>query len=168
MTPSSNRCRRDSSSLQLSVATAAASRRVFMGVCSALVGCGLFFPAAAQTTTSTNQPSQNPVYDYSGATHTSIYCQITVTTTATLLTTLLSTASCPTIPPWSLFAFITPEASSSVALRYRADSTAPTASVGVPIFGYSTFPIQSASTLQALSLISATGSSVTTDVEFRW
>ena len=97
--------------------------------------------------------------DVGGATHAAAYFQITVTGTATSLATLIGAA----IPSWAAFAFVTPETG---AIRYRADGTAPTASVGQPIAQGQSWPMQGLPTLSAASLISQSGS-VTVSVEFR-
>lgn len=112
-------------------------------------------------------PVLQAVYDKSNATIAAQYCQITVTTTAASLSSLLSGASCAAIPATALSAYLTPEASAQIAIRYRADGTAPTAAVGQPIAGYQSWPMASLLTLNAALLISATGASVTVDVEIR-
>lgn len=106
-------------------------------------------------------------YDVSNATKAPLYCQIAVTGVATSLANLISAAGCAAIPPWAMLAFVTPETSVQIAIRYRADGASPTASVGEPMLGWQTWPIQGVSALSGLSLISATGGSVTVDVEIR-
>ena len=120
--------------------------------------------AFAQTRTDSSGTATPGVVDVGGASKTAVYCQITVTTTAASLSSLLSAASCAAIPSTALFAFVTPETSTQVAIRYRADGTAPTASVGQLIQGYQSWPMQGINTLNVASLISATGANVTVDV----
>jgi hypothetical protein len=106
-------------------------------------------------------------YDVSNATKAHAYAQVTVTTTATLLSTLLTTAGAPAIPTWALTAFVTPETLGTPALRCRSDGTPPTASIGQPIQGWQNWPVQDYPSLTALQLISATGGNVTVSIEFR-
>ena len=106
-------------------------------------------------------------YDISGATKAHVYAQITVTSAATLLSTLLSNASQTTIPAWVQTAFVTPETSGAPVLRYRCDGTAPTTSIGQPISGWQSWPIQDYLSLAALQLISTGGGAVTVSIEFR-
>ena len=115
------------------------------------------------------------VADTSNANYPAQYCQVTVTTTAAGLAALLSAASCAAIPAWATVVFVTPESVALVALRWRADGTAPsscTASPGTascqqgqPIFGDAQTPIQGAASIGALQLISPSGS-VVTDINF--
>lgn len=103
--------------------------------------------------------------DVSNATHAPQYCQITVTTTATSLASLLATAGCAAIPSWATVAYVTPEVSNTIALRWRADGTNPTASVGWPVFGYSAdSSILGYNAVINAVLISATGGSATVSV----
>ncbi|MGO9744444.1 MAG: hypothetical protein ACLPN5_23565 [Roseiarcus sp.] len=121
----------------------------------------------AQTMMDTSGTILPGTYDKSGATRAAQYCQITVTTTATSLSSLLAAAGCAAATSTALYAYVTPETSAAIALRYRADGTAPTASVGEPIGGYQSWPMGGLPTLQAASLISATGANITVDVEIR-
>lgn len=124
-------------------------------------------PAAAQTRTDSGGTVIPGVDDVSNATKAPQYCQVTVTTTAASLASLLSTASCAAVPSWATLAFVTPETNAEPAIRYRADGMAPTGSVGEPVLGWQTWPAQGASALSNLSLISATGANVPVDVEIR-
>lgn len=122
--------------------------------------------AYGQTFTGPNGTILQGVVDNSNATKTPQYCQITVTTTATSLASLLATAGCAAIPSWASVAVVTPETSTqTIMLRWRADGTAPTASVGDPIFGLTKDPsILGYNAITNAVLISATGASVTTSV----
>ncbi len=121
----------------------------------------------AQTITDSGGTILPGSYDKSGATKAAQYCQIAVTPTATSLASLLASGGCASIRGWATLAFVTPEASTTVAIRYRADGTAPTASTGQPIAGYQSWPMQGLPTLEGASVISATGSNVIVDVEIR-
>jgi hypothetical protein len=101
--------------------------------------------------------------DVSNATRAAAYCQITVTTTAASLASLLATAGCPAIQPGATAVGIIPESSTLYALRWRADGTAPTASAGMPLFGNVYTELHGTLTINALQLISPLGS-ITTDI----
>jgi hypothetical protein len=104
-------------------------------------------------------------FDVSNATRAPAYCQIAVTTTATSLAALIVAAGCPAIQPWAGVAYLTPESSATIALRWRADGIAPTASVGDPIFGNTKDPsVLGYNAIVNAALISATGASVVVDV----
>jgi len=105
----------------------------------------------------------NGNYDESYSTIVPTYAAISVATTAQTLAQMGATP-----PAGATLAFVVPTASGSgVTVRYRCDGTAPTASVGMPIQAGQAWPIQGAAALAACQFISATGSAVTADVEFR-
>ncbi len=106
------------------------------------------------------------VEEVANATKAPLYGLITVTTTAQTLSTLLAAATpAVTIPSWATVAYVLAEVSSTVALRWRADGTNPTASVGWPILGYAAdSSILGYNAITNASLISATGASVTVSV----
>ena len=136
-------------------------KRISLALAATLAAISLAGAASLDTSQQGFLPG---VVDLSGSTRTPLYCQITVTTTATSLATLLATASCAAIPAWATVAFVTPETAATVAIRWRADGT-PTASVGDPIFGYTKDPsILGYNAIANASLISATGGSVTVSV----
>lgn len=83
------------------------------------------------------------------------YAQITVTTSATLLSALTS------VPSWATGVLVTPETDQ---IRYRCDGTDPTASVGQPIPMGTTWPVQGTSVIAAMKLIASAGTTVS--VEF--
>lgn len=83
------------------------------------------------------------------------YAQVTVTTSAALLSALT------TIPAGATAVLITPETGS---VRYRCDGTDPTASVGQPIASGTSWPVQGAAVIAALKLIAS--ASTTVSVEF--
>jgi hypothetical protein len=87
------------------------------------------------------------------------YAQVTVTNSARSLSALGVT-----IPDWATMAFIMPE---DGMIRYRCDGVAPTSSLGWLVWQSQPWPIQSASSLAGLSLISTTNSGVTLSIEFR-
>ena len=118
-------------------------------------------PAAAQSPNG----GHPVVSDISNANYPPLYCQITVTPTATSLASLLSAASCAPIPAWATVAYVTPETAATVAVRWRADGTAPTSAAGDPLFGYAKDPsILGYPAIVNASLISATGWNVTVSV----
>lgn len=110
----------------------------------------------------TSPGSTNATYDTSYATHAPAYAPATATTSAQSLSSLAGS-----IPAWATMAFVTAETTAIPALRYRADGTAPTAAAGMPIPGWTAWPIQGAAALAAAQIISATGASVAISVEFR-
>ena len=123
--------------------------------------------ALAQTRIDVGGTVVSGVYDVSNATRSPAYCQVTVTSSAATLASLLAAAGCGALPAWATSAFLTPESSLQIALRYRTDGVAPTASSGQPVLGWQSWPLQGLSGLSNASLISATGSNVTVDVEIR-
>lgn len=132
-------------------------------------------PAAAQTRTDSGGTVVSGVYDLSNATHAALYCQITVTTSATNLASLWSAASCVSLPTsWGQYAVFHPEASGSSPpwpVVYRADRTAATPTVGMPLYGYTKDFVallgNAGANAANVSLISTTGGNVTVDVEIR-
>lgn len=82
------------------------------------------------------------------------YAQATSTTSAKTLAQLGVT-----IPTWATLVFVVP----SAQVRYRADGTDPTSSIGMPIAAGQAWPIQGKDTLAALKIIG----SATLDLEFR-
>lgn len=107
----------------------------------------------------TDTSGRQIVSDVSNATHTPAYYQVSVTATAATLAALIATS----VPSWATMAFITPETG---ALRYRADGTAPTTSVGQPIAQGQAWPVQGGAALAQMQVISQSGS-VTVSIEFR-
>ena len=106
--------------------------------------------------------------DQSYALQTPVDCQITVTTTATSLSSLMSAASCASIPSWAQAAQLTPESyAAGAVIRYRTDGTSATTTGPIPILGWQTRAILSNAGISAASLISATGSNVVVDVEIQ-
>jgi hypothetical protein len=133
----------------------------------ALLALSLFTAprALAATYTDSSGTITQGTFDVSNGTHAPNYCQIISTTTATSLASLLATAGCSPIPTWATLAVLTPETSTTVALRWRADGIAPTAAIGDPIFGYTKDPsLLGYNAIANTSLISATGANVTVDV----
>jgi hypothetical protein len=90
------------------------------------------------------------------------YAQVTVTTTAQTLAELLTAADelGGAIPEGADVVWIQPE---TTAIRFRADGTAPTSSVGWPIAPEQGWPV--GGKLEAIELIAA--SSVTVNLEFQ-
>lgn len=122
-------------------------------------------PAVAQVTgASGSQIAADAIEDFSFATQLHAFAQVTVTTAAATLASLLTAAggTVTAIPPWATMAFIVPTSGNIV---YRADGTAPTAAIGMPIAQGQAWPIQGQAALNALQLV-ATGN-VTVAVEFR-
>ena len=138
-------------------------RRLFAAALSLALAASTTI-AYAQTITDSGGTVLPSVYDKSDATKVVQFCQITVTATATSLSLLLSAAGCNAVPSWAMGAYLTPEASATIAVRWRADGAAPTASVGQPVYAYEHGLVLGLGSLDALSLISATGASVTVDV----
>lgn len=141
-------------------------------IAGALALACLASPAWAQTHTDTNGTVVQGTFDVSNATHTPLYCQITVTTTATSLKSLLATATTvngngcsSTLPTWATVVYLTPESSSTVAIRWAADGTTISATLGEPVFGNTKDPcLLGYNAINNASLISATGANVTVDV----
>jgi hypothetical protein len=123
--------------------------------------------AGAQTRSDAGGTVISGGYDVSNATKAPLYCQVTVTSVAANLGNLLLAAGCAPVPSWAMLAFLTPEATAQIAIRYRADGPSPTALAGEPVLGWQTWPIQGLNALSGLSLISSTGANVTVDVEIR-
>jgi hypothetical protein len=112
-----------------------------------------------------NSSGAGIVYDTSYATKTPQYCQITVPPTAASLASLLSAAGCAAIPTWATLGVLTPETPTTFAIRWRADGTNPTASLGEPVFGDTKDPcLLGFNTISNTWLISATGGPVLVDV----
>jgi len=86
------------------------------------------------------------------------YYQVSVTTSAQNLATLIS----GTIPKGATAVYITPEGGS---IRYRADGTPPTTSVGQPIAQGQSWPITGPAALAAIQLIAPIATIVS--LEFR-
>jgi hypothetical protein len=122
----------------------------------------------AQTHTDTGGTITAGTFDVSNATKAPQYCQITVTTTAATLVSLLAAASCTAVPSWASVAYVTPQSSgdaNSVALRWRGDGVAPTAAIGDVLFGWTkSSDILGYSAINGAQLISATGVSVVVNV----
>ena len=124
--------------------------------------------SSAQSRYDYNGTIANTVFDVSNSTKVLGFCQIVVTTTATSLSSLLSTAGCTAIPTAATLAWILPESTGSGAVvRWRSDGITPTSSVGFPIQGWQAWPSQGVPEFTGMQLISATGSSVTVDVQFK-
>lgn len=95
-------------------------------------------------------------------THAPAYAQISVTTSAQKLSTILLAAGV-TFPSWANEVILYPE---NGAIRYRCDGTDPTTTVGMPIPSSSWWPAQGSAALAAMSLISQSGT-VSVSIEFR-
>jgi hypothetical protein len=110
----------------------------------------------------TTPGTTNGVYDTSYGTHASAYYQVTVTTSAQSLATLIGTA----VPSWATLAFVTCETTGGI--RVRCDGTSPTASVGQPLPQGMSWPITGASSLTGCQMISQSASaSMTVSIELR-
>lgn len=140
---------------------------------------GLILAAALAVGLSSAASAQSPQeiygsgptgYDMFGATRTALYCQIQVTTTPTKLSDLLATAGCAAVVSKQITAVtLTAEATgdaNGVAIRWRSDGVtqAGATTYGSPVFGWTPKSIYGYPAINALSLISSTGGSVTVDV----
>jgi len=115
-------------------------------------------PQVAQVTgASGSQVAAEAIEDFSLATQMHPYAQVTVTATAQTLAQMGVT-----VPTWALMAFIVPTSGNIV---YRADGSAPTTAIGMPVASGQAWPIQGQAALNALQLIAA--ASVTVSIEFR-
>ncbi|MDE2363139.1 MAG: hypothetical protein KGM42_10725 [Hyphomicrobiales bacterium] len=101
-----------------------------------------------------------PTSDQSYATHAPAYFQATATNAAQSLASLIGAG----VPSWATMAWITPE--SGAAIRYRADGTAPTASVGQPVALGQSWPLQGAGALSGAQIISQ-GANAVVSIELR-
>jgi hypothetical protein len=119
----------------------------------------------ADTLTDAGGTISAEIVDVSRTAHPHIQCTLTVTASATLLTSLWSTAGCATFPIAPQFAFVEP---TSGAVWYRTDGTAPSATTGMEIFQSQAWPIEGRLSVNALQLISASGGSVAVNVEVRY
>ena len=103
--------------------------------------------------------------DVSRTAHAHMQCTLTVTSTATSLTSLWTTASCASFPSAPQFAFVEPTGG---AVWYRTDGTAPTSTTGMEIFQNQAWPIEGRLSVNALQLISGSGGSIAVNVELRY
>ena len=122
-------------------------------------------PAIADTFTDAGGTISPGGVDVSRTAHAHMQCTLTVTGTATLLTSLWSTASCASFPSAPQFAFVEPTGG---AVWYRTDGTAPTSTTGIEIFQNQAWPIEGRLSVNALQLISGTGGSIAVNVELRY
>ena len=125
----------------------------------------LVSPAVADTFTDAGGTISPGIVDVSRTAHAHMQCTLTVTTTATLLTTLWSTASCASFPSAPQFAFVEPTGG---AVWYRTDGTAPTSTTGMDIFQNQAWPIEGRLSINALQLIASSGGNTAVNVEVRY
>ena len=126
--------------------------------------------ALAQTWTDTGGTVLPGVNDRSNATQAPGYCQIAVTATASSLATLLASGSggmC-SVPTWATAAFFRPATAGIAVVRSTPDTTTPTAALGFPHDGQTSFPmsgsVQGGTPFSTIKCISTSGSSVTMDI----
>lgn len=124
-------------------------------------------PAAAQIRADASGNAVSEVFDVSNETKAPLYCQITVTTTATNLANLLSAANCAAVPSWGQYAQFVPESPNLWPVRIRADGTAATATVGMPLPGNAWSQAPLVGGAANMWLISTTGGGVAVDVQIR-
>ena len=122
-------------------------------------------PAIADTFTDAGGTISPGGVDVSRTAHAHMQCTLTVTGTATLLTSLWSTASCASFPSAPQFAFVEPTGGT---VWYRTDGTAPTSTTGMEIFQNQAWPIEGRLSVNAMQLISGTGGSIAVNVELRY
>lgn len=125
-------------------------------------------PSTGQNTMSGSLPvalaSDQPiiqVYDNSYSTHAPAYYQVTAANTSASLGSLVGS-----IPSWATAVILLPE---NCSIRYRADGTAPTTSIGMPISSGAPFAIQGNTALSSIQLILSSNAAIgnTVSVEFR-
>ena len=105
------------------------------------------------------------IVDVSRTAHAAIQCNITVTTTATSLGSLWTTAGCPTaLPPSPQFAYVEPTGGGTI--YYRTDGATLTTASGFPILQNQAWPFEGRLSINALQLIAA--SSVAASIEVRY